>query len=58
MSNMDYWSNMDYRRFDNTVHDLRDCLEHIHDDLSDTENEARDELVRLSRRIIDESECA
>jgi len=47
---------MAYCRFQNTVGDLEDCLEHINDDLSDYEIEARDRLVELCKDILEERE--
>ena len=39
-------SNMSYCRFENTLPDLEDCYQHLEDDLSDTEKEARERLIR------------
>ena len=40
--------NMAYCRFENTLRDLHDCAEHIHDKLdSPTEEEARRRLLRV-----------
>ena len=51
--------NMDYCRFQNTVSDLRDCLEHFHDeDLSHDESAARIRLIKYAQRIIEEAEYA
>lgn len=47
-------SNMSYCRFENTLNDLRDCYEHLHNDLSDSETIARDELYELCAKICDE----
>jgi hypothetical protein len=48
-------SNMSYCRFENTQGDLRDCLRHIlDDDLSESETEARDGLIRTCRKIVNE----
>ena len=44
-------SNMDYCRFQNTLPDLRDCEEHMDDDLSDEEREAREQLLKACVRI-------
>lgn len=44
-------SNMPYCRFENTVGDLEDCLDHIEDDLGGDEYEARDELIRICVEI-------
>lgn len=43
--------NMGYCRFRNTLTDLRDCNEHLWDDLSDDEAKARDALVALCAEI-------
>ena len=41
-------ANMSYCRFQNTVGDLRDCAEHIHDDdLSEDEQRARKRLIAI-----------
>jgi hypothetical protein len=51
-------TNMGYNRFRNTVADLRDCYEHIHDPLiagsRDGEHAARIKLVELCERILEE----
>lgn len=44
-------SNMSYVRFQNTLIDLRDCAEHLADELSAEEARARDRLVKLCREI-------
>lgn len=38
-------SNMSYCRFQNTLPDLVDCLEHLHDEVSTHEERARNELI-------------
>lgn len=46
-------ANMSYCRFENTLPDLMDCLEHIEDELtSKTEQRARDALVIICREIV------
>jgi len=41
-------TNMSYCRFENTYHDLMDCVEHMDDDnLSDSENDYREKLLNL-----------
>lgn len=45
-------SNMSYCRFQNTLRDLEDCLEHIEDDVSKDEQAARDELIRVCQEIL------
>ena len=47
--------NMSYCRFQNTLQDLRDCYDHLDDDLgSEEEKKARDSLSKLCRRIAQE----
>ena len=48
--------NMSYCRFQNTLGDLRDCYENLGDDLGPDEDEARDRLVKLCRKIVDDME--
>lgn len=44
--------NMSYCRFRNTLLDLRDCVDNIHDEnISNEENEARAKLVSLCEYI-------
>jgi hypothetical protein len=51
-------SNMSYCRFRNTLGDLRDCYDHIHDRLisgsHDSEHAAREQLVELCGKILEE----
>jgi len=50
-------SNMAYCRFQNTLPDLRDCLEHLwDDDLSDEERTARRRLAKVCKDLADEWE--
>lgn len=44
-------ANMSYCRFQNTLADLRDCQEHLFEELSSAEEEARAELVRVCQEI-------
>jgi len=47
-------ANMSYCRFENTLSDLRDCYEHLEDnpdDMSDTEREAREQMIELCCEI-------
>lgn len=47
-------SNMSYCRFENTLHDLRDCEDHLDDDISeksDIEIRSRTALIKLCQRI-------
>ena len=39
--------NMKYCRFQNTLDDLRDCYDHMHEELSDEEERARKRLIKL-----------
>ena len=48
--------NMSYCRFQNTVRDLRDCSEHLEDDLSPEEEQARKGPLQLCRDILDDAE--
>ncbi len=47
---------MGYCRFQNTVSDLDDCYEHLSDELGEEESEARDHLVRLCKKIVEDME--
>ena len=48
-------SNMSYCRFENTLPDLRDCLEHMDElDLSDDESRARKRLIKVCKEIADD----
>lgn len=52
-------ANMGHCRFQNTAQDLRDCLDHFHDDdLSHAENDARLRLIKYAQRIIEEAQYA
>ncbi len=44
-------SNMSYCRFHNTLQDLRDCSEHLAEPLSESEEEARVQLIKLCKWI-------
>ena len=48
--------NMGYCRFENTLTDLEDCFDHLEDDLSESEAEARDNLIELCKTIADSYE--
>jgi len=49
-------SNMSYCRFENTLDDLRDCQEHAQDnDLSESENDARNALLQLCAAILEDA---
>ena len=43
--------NMSYCRFINTLHDLQDCEEHMEDELSEPEQQAREKLIKLCQDI-------
>lgn len=47
-------SNMSYCRFQNTLHDLRDCAEHLGDKLGEDEAYARKRLVLVCTEILGE----
>ena len=49
-------ANMGYCRFHNTLQDLRDCQEHIDDDLSEEEAKERARLIKLCKEIAAEFE--
>lgn len=46
-------ANMGYCRFENTLSDLQDCLDHMSDKLSGSEARARRELLSLCQEIAD-----
>ena len=46
-------ANMSYCRFQNTLPDLVDCLEHISDELSKDEDHARERLVETCIEILE-----
>jgi hypothetical protein len=49
-------SNPSYIRFENTLRDLRDCYDHLNDELSETsEEESRKRLIKLCHKIADET---
>ena len=45
-------SNMSYCRFQNTLSDLRDCNDHLTDDLSNSEQVARERILNLCLELI------
>ena len=45
-------ANMGYCRFRNTLADLRDCQDHLFDDLSEEEEKARARLTEVCRQIV------
>ena len=53
-------SNMSYCRFENTLNDLRDCMDNMDStsDLSEREASARERLIKLCEEIaVDYGEC-
>ena len=57
-------SDMSYCRFQNTLEDLRDCAEHITDEvvtderdgMSEDEAKARTRLIKICKQIVDDAE--
>lgn len=51
--------NMSYCRFENTLGDLKDCLDAIREepDLSETEARAKKELIKVCIEIVEASGC-
>ena len=51
---------MSYCRFENTLHDLRDCARALDDDglegLSEDERRAAKQLIKLCKRIADDND--
>jgi hypothetical protein len=47
-------ANMGYCRFQNTLGDLEDCEEHIEDDVSEDEQDARKDLIALCVKIAEQ----
>lgn len=45
--------NMSYCRFENTFADLKECYQHMDDDLSDSEKEYKERIIKLCQHIID-----
>ena len=47
-------SNMSYCRFQNTLEDLKDCLENLTEDgdLSEDEEHARSRLIKTCKKIV------
>lgn len=44
---------MGYCRFQNTLKDLKDCLDNITDNLSYDEHKARERMIKVCQDIID-----
>lgn len=44
-------SNMGYCRFENTLRDLRDCYDHMDEELSESEMRAKKKLITLCSEI-------
>jgi hypothetical protein len=47
-------ASMGYCRFENTLRDLEECEEHLEDDLSEREQEARKDLIGLCVKIAEQ----
>jgi len=45
-------SNMSYCRCQNTLEDLRDCAENLHEEMSEEEHAARLRMIELCERIV------
>ncbi len=45
-------SNMSYVRFENTLPDLEDCLEHLEDPCSESEHKHRKRLIEICSYIV------
>lgn len=45
--------NMVYVRFENTARDLEDCIEHMGDKLSESEDAARERIVTMAIEIVE-----
>jgi len=50
--------NMNYCKFENTLHDLRECWERFDDCDSESEKKARERLVELCKEIAEDAEDA
>lgn len=48
-------SNMSYCRFENTAKDLEDCIEHMGDSLSESEDAARERILTMAIEIVEQS---
>lgn len=46
-------SNMSYCRFENTLRDLRDCAENLHDEVSAEEARARRKLIEVAYDMLE-----
>ena len=47
---------MRYCRFENTLIDLRDCMEHMDEELSSNEEKCRVDLIELCEILAEQSE--
>ena len=48
-------ANMSYCRFENTLKDLRDCIDHLWDeDLNEDEEKARAKLIKACQLVADQ----
>ncbi len=46
---------MEHCRFRNTLSDLKDCYEHLEDDLSEEEENACRKIIELCKKITEET---
>ncbi len=46
-------SNMSYCRFENTYDDLRDCFNHMNDELSKDEEIYKQKIIKLCHAIVE-----
>jgi hypothetical protein len=49
---------MSYCRFENTAHDLADCLDNwkLDDDASDDEKRAKERIIKMAKEIVEMEE--
>ena len=47
-------ANMSYCRWENTLDDLRDCAEHVHDPVDGSEARARASLLEIAADMLEE----
>mgnify|MGYP001315090457 CR=1 FL=1 len=48
--------NMSYCRFENTFQDLRDCVNHWNESLSESEQRYKDQLIILCQAVAEDDE--
>lgn len=46
-------ANMGYCRWENTAGDLSDCLEHMEEELSESEQRAKDWILFMARELLE-----